>query len=104
MEQYLHASICLQGLHMDNLNLLICNSHNHAVGNSDYTHVVSNDGKTVNNEMDGMRKKSVVANFNVSSSAGILLLQMRPLHSLRTLETSHLVMRCNIPKEWGLKF
>jgi len=54
---------------------------------------------TINNEMEGMCKKLVVANFNVSSSAGILLLQMRPLHSLGTLETSHLVMRHNIPKE-----
>jgi hypothetical protein len=64
---------------------------------------MSNDWMTVNNEMEGMRKKSVVA-FDVSSSAGILLLQMRPLHSLGTLETNHLVMRHNIPKEWGIQF
>jgi len=65
---------------------------------------MSNDWITVNNEMEGMLKKSVVANFNVSSSAGILLLQMRPLHSLGTLETNYLVMRHNVPKEWGIQF
>jgi hypothetical protein len=98
--QYLHASICLQGLHMDNLNLLICNSHNNAVGNSDYTHVVSNDWMRVNNEMEGIWKKPVVA----SSSAGILLLQVRPLHSLGNMETNHLVMRCNIAKDGDYNF
>ena len=86
---------------MENLTLLICYSRNSAVGNSDYTHVISNDWMTVNNEMEGMQKKSVVANFNISSSAGILLLQMRPLWSLGTLETNHLVMMCNIPKQMG---